>query len=59
LLTGIRSPGKNYASIQPIVQIGLGKLLNGTRDFEVIAEVDFVQHGQSCAGTISLFFFWS
>ena len=28
------------ASEQPIVRTGLGKLLNGIRDFEVIAEVD-------------------
>jgi two-component system, NarL family, response regulator NreC len=28
------------ASKHPIVRTGLGKLLNGTRDFEVIAEVD-------------------
>jgi len=28
------------ASEHPIVRSGLGKLLNGTRDFEVIAEVD-------------------
>ena len=28
------------ASEHPIVRTGLGKLLNGTRDFEVIAEVD-------------------
>jgi DNA-binding NarL/FixJ family response regulator len=28
------------ASVHPIVRTGLGKLLNGIRDFEVIAEVD-------------------